>query len=438
MERLHRQGMLVRDNKLCRVIKVLVVVVVGGATGFFISRPAPPAYQLAYAEPETITATISAVGTLVPVTQAAVPPPMSGTVSSIGVQVGQRVTAGETLATVSPSALASRARIADASALAQAEAALAEAEQPTPVPAPKSSRSSALQSDVNAIRKTLVELCPGAHSSVSPACGSLNTELSRLSSQLSAKTSDTSSPGPEATSTSSATIAADEAIVTADQSALSSALQVQSSSFVSPIAGTVATLPLAVGQVVRAQSSSTAITVIQSSRSEVVVPIAIATARRLHDGDQATILPLGSPHATTGEIISIGTAPTTNQVTGATTVSVTVAVNHLTLPVFDGAQALVVIAIAHSADVLAVPTSAIFYKGGHPTVLVDNPRGIFSDTVRVGIVGADYTSILGGLSDGVPVVLASLDRPLPVPVKPIGGFGKAFGQGGARRKVPRL
>lgn len=437
MGRLCCQGIPVRNN-FRRLLKVVaVVVVVGGATVVFISRPAPPAYQLAYAKPEAVTATISAVGALAPTAQAVVPPPMSGTIASIAVRVGQRVTAGETLATVSPSAQASRARITDASALAQAEAALAQAEQPTSVPTLKSSTSSlsALQSDVSAIRKTLVELCPTTHSA---ACGSLNTELSRLSSQLSAKTSDASAPSPEATSTSSAIIAADQAIVTADQSALSSALQVQSSTFVSPIAGTVATLSLAVGQVVRAQSTSTAITVIQPSRSEAVVPIAIATAHQLHDGDQASILPLGSRHATSGQVTSIGTTPTTNQATGATTVSVAVSVNHLTLPVFDGAQALVTIDIVHSADVLAVPTSAIFYKGGHPTVLVDNPKGIVSDTVRVGIVGADYTSILGGLSDGVPVVLASLDRPLPVPVKPIGGFGKAFGQGGARRKVPRL
>ncbi|WP_298211536.1 HlyD family efflux transporter periplasmic adaptor subunit [Ferrimicrobium sp.] len=426
-------------NHFRRVLKVLVVVaVVGGATVLLLSRHAPPAYQLAYAKPETITATVSAVGTLAPMTQATIPPPIGGTVSSIAVQVGERVTAGETLATVSPSAHASLARIVDASALAQAEAALAEAEQPSQVAAQRNPSSSALQSDVSAIRKTLVQLCPATHSPVSPACRSLTTELSNLVSQLSAKTTNASSPSTGTTSTSSATIAADQAIVAADQSALSSALQVQSSSLVSPIEGTVATLPLAVGQVVRAQSSSTAITVIQPSRSEVVVPIAIGTAHRLHDGDKASILPLGSPRATTGQIISIGTTPTTNQATGVTTVSVTLSVNHLALPVFDGAQAYVTIDTAHSAHVLAVPTSAITYTGGHPTVLVDGPKGIVSDTVAIGIVGAQYTSIVGGLSDGVPVVLASLDRPLPVPVKPIGGFRNAFGPGGAKRKIPGL
>ena len=193
--------------------------------------------------------------------------------------------------------------------------------------------------------------------------------------------------------------------------------------------GTVATLPLAVGQVVRAQSTSTAITVIQSSRSEVVVPIAIATAHRLHDGDQATILPLGSLHAATGEITSIGTAPTTNQATGAATVPVTASVNHLALPVFDGAQALVTIDIAHSAHALAVPTSAISYKGGHPTVLVDGPKGVITQRVNIGIVGAEYTSVVGGLGAGVPIVLATFSRPLPAPVKPIGGFGKILGKG---------
>jgi multidrug efflux pump subunit AcrA (membrane-fusion protein) len=411
---------------------VVVVVVVVGAGVLVLGRSGAPKYQIAYAEPEAVSTTVSAVGTLTPSTQSVIVPPINGTVSSITVKAGQEVAAGETLAVVSPSAQASQAKVSDASALAQAEAALAQAEQPKANFNTKTGNSGTIQSDINALRQTIAGICPKTQSSVSSTCHALSSELGQLSSQLSTKSSTTGSANSQTDGTSSATIAADEAIVAADQSALASAQQITSSDMVSPISGTVATLPLSIGQVVRAQSTSNAITVIQSNNPEVVVPIPISTVQHLRLGQQATITPIGSTHRTTGHIVLIGTTPSTDQTTGVTTVSVTLSADHLSLPIFDGAQALVTIEVAKSSHVLAVPTSAITYSGGHPTVLVAGTSGPIVHAVKVGIIGTRYTSLLQGINKGAPVILAILDRPLPAPVKPIGAHGKAFGKG---RKV---
>ncbi|MHB1734015.1 MAG: efflux RND transporter periplasmic adaptor subunit [Ferrimicrobium acidiphilum] len=421
---MHRYRRIVVVSIIAAGVIAVVAFVVAGRTG-------APRYQFGYAKPEAVSATVSAIGTLSPTVQAVIPPPIDGTVSSITAHVGQTVVAGETLATISPSANTSHVQIADAAALAQAQAALAQAEQPNQVTTSKNATSSsqALKTDVSALQRTIAKLCPTTKSPISSTCGSLDSELSRLSSQLSGKVSNANSSGREASTASSATIAADQAIVVADQSALTSAQQARPSSLVTPIAGTVAILPLTAGQVVRAQSTSYAITVIQSNKPEVIVPIAISTGHQLHNGDQASIVPFGSAHPTSGLVKSIGTVLTTNKATGVTTIPVVLSINHLARSVFDGTQALVTIDIAHSAHVLAVPTSAINYSAGRAIVLVDGPNGVTKHAVKLGIVGARYTSITGGLLAGDRVVLANLDRPLPTPIKPIGGSRKLFGKG---------
>lgn len=419
-----------RYRKVLKV-SIALVVLAGGVSAFLATRHPTPAYQVAYARPETVTATVSAVGTLSPTVQAAVPPPINGTVTSIAVHVGQTVTVGETLATIAPSAQASRAKISDAFALAQAEAALAQAEQPSRSQTPQSTANStnAMQSDLHALEQTIAQLCSGAHSPSTTSCHALRSQVSQLSAQLSPKAPSNANPASStASGVSSATIAADQAAITADQSALASAEQVQATAMVSPIAGVVAVVPIATGQVVRPQSTAGTITVLEPRNPDVIVPIAISVAQSMHKGEPARILPFGSSSDATGTVQTIGTTPTTDPATGITTLPVTVSVNHLALSVFDGAQALVTIQTARRNHVLAVPTSAVTYIHGHATVQVMGPKGVSSQRVEVGVIGAVYTSITSGIAEGAPVVLATLNKPLPVPVKPVGALGKAFGK----------
>ncbi|HEX5116237.1 MAG TPA: HlyD family efflux transporter periplasmic adaptor subunit [Pseudonocardiaceae bacterium] len=110
--RLRRRGVI--------VVGIVVVVVGGGAAGAWAAmRPSGPDYRLATAGPAAVTDSLAGTGTIQPVTQATVMFPTSGQVASVGVQAGQHVTEGQTLAqlnTTSLDATVSRDRQSVASA----------------------------------------------------------------------------------------------------------------------------------------------------------------------------------------------------------------------------------------------------------------------------------------------------------------------------------
>ncbi len=83
-----------------------LVVVAGAGTAYAtVSSSSGPAYPLASVTPARVTGTLDVVGTLNPVQQADVPFAVSGTVGSVAVKVGQRVTAGQELGSLSKASL---------------------------------------------------------------------------------------------------------------------------------------------------------------------------------------------------------------------------------------------------------------------------------------------------------------------------------------------
>ena len=83
-----------------------LVVVAGAGTAYAtVSSSSGPAYRLASVTPARVTGTLDVVGTLNPVQQADVPFAVSGTVGSVAVKVGQRVTAGQKLGSLSKASL---------------------------------------------------------------------------------------------------------------------------------------------------------------------------------------------------------------------------------------------------------------------------------------------------------------------------------------------
>jgi len=94
-----------------RWITVAVVVVVaasGGATAWAMTGPSGPGYRTAAVARASVTQTLMSTGTIVPVSQATVSFPVSGQVASVSVGLGTHVTAGQVLARLSTTALASQ------------------------------------------------------------------------------------------------------------------------------------------------------------------------------------------------------------------------------------------------------------------------------------------------------------------------------------------
>lgn len=109
-----------------RVITVAaaVVVVAAGAVIWATSASSTPGYRTATAGPASVTATLDTTGSIEPVANATVAFASSGQVASLPVTMGQQVTAGQTLARLDTTSLATQVASAQ-STVATAQAKLA-------------------------------------------------------------------------------------------------------------------------------------------------------------------------------------------------------------------------------------------------------------------------------------------------------------------------
>jgi multidrug efflux pump subunit AcrA (membrane-fusion protein) len=98
----------------------MLVVTAGGVGAYAAVRGPAGSYRTAVAGERSVTATLSATGTVGPASSATVAFPIAGTVDSVPVAVGDAVAANATLATLDPTALTSALNRAQSS-LAQAK-----------------------------------------------------------------------------------------------------------------------------------------------------------------------------------------------------------------------------------------------------------------------------------------------------------------------------
>jgi multidrug efflux pump subunit AcrA (membrane-fusion protein) len=180
---------------------------------------------------------------------------------------------------------------------------------------------------------------------------------------------------------------------------------------VSPIAGTVQAVNLAVGDTVTAGSSNADIVVVGAGGYEVTTTVSVDNVPDVKVGQSATFLPDGSKRPLAGTVASISIAPDS----GASTTSYRVVVG-LTDPgakLNNGSTGSVAIVTKSSRAALAVPTSAVTTTGSRHTVSVLNGNTPELTAVEVGVVGDTWTEITGGVKAGQKVVLANVAAPLP-------------------------
>ena len=262
-------------------------------------------------------------------------------------------------------------------------------------------------------------------------------------SQVSWRTSSASTAGSRTSATStgsggSATtkaasaqqLAVDQASIDTAQANLADAQQaLGGADLVSTIAGTVASVSIAVGDSVTAGSTTPQIVVIGTgSTYQVSTAIPVTDIGKVAIGQPATVTPDSTNAVESGRVSAIGVLGTTTSST--TTYPVTVTLDSTTLGQFSGASADVSIVVRRSVGVTTVPTSAVHTIGsGH---LVDVVHGTTVTPVRVttGTVGDVLTQITSGLSQGQVVSLASMSQPLPSTSTTTTRFG-GLGGGGA-------
>jgi multidrug efflux pump subunit AcrA (membrane-fusion protein) len=133
-------------------VLVLVFAILGGSVVYAQAGKITTSYRTALVTYGTITQTIGMAGNLAPVSEADLSFPASGTVQSVGVQVGQTVPAGATLAALDPTILAAQLSQSQAT-LSSAQSKLAQDQAGSTAQTLASSQNSvaaALVSDTNA------------------------------------------------------------------------------------------------------------------------------------------------------------------------------------------------------------------------------------------------------------------------------------------------
>jgi multidrug efflux pump subunit AcrA (membrane-fusion protein) len=275
-------------------------------------------------------------------------------------------------------------------------------------------------------------------------------------------------------STTSDQLTADDAQVTAAQSALTAAQNsLGDATLASPIAGTVATLNLSVGQQVSGSSSSSngsssnasssggsgnstggsglsgtsgtsgtsgagssstgssggssdsssAQVVIVGSGSYVVnASVDDTEVGELQDGDQATITPSGATSPVYGQVASVGILGTDSS--GVASFPVVIDVTGSPSGLYPGSTATVSIVVKELQNVLVVPTGAIQFANGDSTVTVVRNGSDVSQPVTLGSSSDGYTQVTSGLQTG--------DQVLERVVRLSTGSGSTSGTGSGR------
>lgn len=479
---------------LLGIVVALVVAGGGTASALELTGSSGPVYRVTTAADGTVQQTFDVVGTIEPVDESTLAFQVAGTVASVDVSVGQQVSAGQTLASLDSTSLASTVS-GDQSTLATDQAKLTsdeqtESSQSTPAGGGSGTGSASASAigkaqqklvtdqktaDADSARaksdlQTATSDCGGGSSSTCTA--DLTQELSDqqlVSQDLSGVAQDedalagllqqesasltqsaggaggrgaSGSSGGGATITP-ATIADDQANIDDEQAALYQAQQaLDETTLVSPLAGQVAELSMASGDSVSANSTAQSIVVQGPNSFEVVADVPTSDLAALHTGESALVTPDGTSSVVQGTLSSVDSLPASS----ADSDAISITLPSGTPGLYNGANAEVSVVTGVAAHALTVPTSALVRSGN--SYFVNELTGGTTKrvAVQVGVVGDTLAQLNSGLTAGAQVVLANLSEPVPtsstnprsiISLEGGGGinFFRAPGGTGARRTV---
>jgi macrolide-specific efflux system membrane fusion protein len=369
------------------VAAVVVVVAAGAGIGIWLgtSSSAAPGLQITTQTVSVTTGTmqqtVATSGTIAPAQQANLNFGVSGTVTGVNVSAGQTVTAGQTLATVDPSALQATANSAQASLtaaqakLASDQAANASSSQITSDQASVTSAQSQLTTaQTNLANASLTSTIAGTVASVDLSVGQ------QVSSSSNSSGSGSASTGSSATGSSGASAGGLGGGLASSSAASSSSSSSSGSS-----------------------TSSTAQIVVISTNSFIVnATVDDTQVSEVKQGDQVVITPSGSTTNVYGTVSSVGLIASSSSTVA--TFPVSIAVTGSPTGIYAGSTATLSIVVEQLNNVIQVPTAAISYSGGQSTVTVVQNGNHVSRAVTTGVSSAGETQVTSGLTSGEKVL----------------------------------
>lgn len=156
-------------------------------------------------------------------------------------------------------------------------------------------------------------------------------------------------------------------------------------------------------------SSSTGITVISPRALLVEANVSAADVTRLKKGMQVEITPAGGGPMVYGTVSEVGVIASASD-SGAAQFPVTIAVTGSPSGIYPGSSASVSVTVSQATDVLTVPTQALHSSGNTTYVYVVDDGKRSKRTVTIGRAFGMQTEVTAGLKEGETVEVISFTR----------------------------
>jgi multidrug efflux pump subunit AcrA (membrane-fusion protein) len=365
----------------------VVVVLVAAGVGIWLSEgssAATPTFELVAAASSTLRQTVASTGTIEPAQQANLNFATSGQVTSVSATVGEKVTAGKVLATVSSASLS--ADVAQAEATEATDAAKLSSDQADGVTAAQLTADqtavTAAENQVTDAKQSLAEA-----NLTSPITGVVAAVDLSVGQEVSGGGSSGGSSGGSGGSASSGAGTSGAGTSGAASTGTTGTTGSSTSSGSS-------------------SSSSAQVVVISTSSYVVNATVDDTEVGSVQAGDQAVIVPDGATTPVYGVVGSVGLIASTTS--GVATYPVTITVTGNPGGLYPGASATVTLVVKQLSNATTVPTTALHYtSGGAEVYEMVNGRQV-AHPVTVGMTSDGETQIVSGLSVGTKVVVQGL------------------------------
>ncbi len=369
------------------------MIVVGGAVAGgvigAVSRDTgdkPAAIVVAVADRGAVTVDVATTGTVEPATTRSLAFTVAGTVASVQVRAGNKVSKGQKLAALDDT---------DAiDAVNDAKSGLDEAEDRLAAARTVAARATASATTCARTGKTVEPAAAGLRAALEAQAGVAPAVEGRVAATP-CVTRGYPGTGSDPVLTAQQQVNRAERAVEAAEKALDGA------TITAPIAGTVVAVEGKVGDQVR--SGSTFLSLADTYAMQVRAHFPEADAGALTSGQTATISLADSDEVYEASVVQVDPAGTSD----GTLVRYGVLLSFADSPtdLLVGQSAQVKVRTGEAKDVLRVPSTAVHdVSGGSGTVLVRAANRSEERVVAVGLRGDQYTEITGGLEQGDQVV----------------------------------
>jgi membrane fusion protein, macrolide-specific efflux system len=412
--RAERDGGLSR-RRIAIIMVVALLMAAGASIAWVKTRPsgtaaAGPATRLVTVGTGTVSQAVAASGTIEPTTTSNLSFTAAGQVTAVNVIAGQKVQAGQKLATISSASLASQ--VAQAQATIAADEAKLSTDQTA---AASTAQIAADQANITVAQAQLTnaQAALAGATLTSPITGTVTAVNLTVGQQLSASGSSSGASSGSGVGSSSGSGSGSGSLSGASSGGGSGQSNSGSGSVSSGSGGSSGSSS--------STSSTGQIQVISTGSYVVDASVGASDLVNIAKGDQVTITTTGSTAPVFGLVSSIGIVASSSS--GTSAFPVVISVTGSPSGLYAGSSANVSIIYRQLSNVLVVPTLAVTRTNGNASVTLDKNGVKSQHQITVGLSSGGSTQVVSGLNSGDTVVET-------VPTARSGGTGGFGGFGG--------